>query len=476
MNNASLDVNAWAQSRVRPEEIARHLGPDGADFVDDAAIAGALRQAQSPDAGRLGELLDRSLSLNPLGLAETAELMLVSDPAGVERMEAAAQALTRQAFGRRVNAFATLFLGNDCVNQCRYCAARGDCGDLRRRVLGEAEIKAEVELLVGQLGHRQLVAAYGEHPSMDAAYIADSVAAIYGVQAAVNGAWRGVQRVQVQAPPMAVADLRRVAAAGPSGYQCFQETYQRQRYAEEHLAGPKADYRWRLYAQHRAAEAGFKDLGLGVLLGLSDWRFEVLASLLHAQDLERRFGLRPSTLSLPRLADGADLAAPRPVSDAEYLRAICVLRLSQPTLGLVVTACEGADLRRSAFRLGVTQADACASLGVGAFHDGGLVRTEHQKFSQGDPRCLQDLALDLAEAGVLTSFCAPGPDAALNKLNAALSFKEWMDDFGGPQLRAPGARLLERERAEIEETLPQLYPRFRDGLERAGRGEREVAV
>ncbi|HXC64400.1 MAG TPA: [FeFe] hydrogenase H-cluster radical SAM maturase HydG, partial [bacterium] len=166
----------WAHARVHPGEIDRYLGPDGRDIIDDQAIRRALAGSLAPDDERLRWLLAKSLAVQDLSLSEAAELMAVTDPAQRQGMAEAAWAVKRKVYGTCVAAYAPLYLGNACVNSCSYCGFKTCRPEEHRRVLSEAEIRAEVEVLVGQLGHRQLLAVVGEHPSSDAKYICDSLA------------------------------------------------------------------------------------------------------------------------------------------------------------------------------------------------------------------------------------------------------------------------------------------------------------
>ncbi len=270
-------------------------------------------------------------------------------------------------------------------------------------------------------------------------------------------------------------------------------------YAAMHPAGPKADYRWRLYALHRAMEAGIEDVGMGALYGLADWRFELLANVLHAQDLERVFGPGPHTISFPRMepALNTPLASrpPQAVDDATFLRIITVLRLAVPYVGMICTARESAGIRRQALKLGVTQVDASSNVGVGAYvaEAGGTGQEgERQQFMLGDTRSLTEVIQELAEGGSLTSFCTAGyrcgrtgkcimdllrngMEGKFCKLNAALTFREYIDDFGTPALRAAGEALLTRELGDIDaEIAPDMAATFRERYERTCRGERDL--
>ena len=153
-----------------------------------------------------------------------------------------------------------------------------------------------------------------------------------------------------------------------------QATYDRAAFQTAHQSGPKSDYRWRLYAMHRAMEAGIGQVGLGVLAGLADWRFEGLALLAHAQALETRFGAGPATIQLQRLDPGNPAADPDwAVDDDTFLRLLTVLRLALPYVGLIVGSSEGHAIRHRALALGVTLTDTAPAIGLGAYHEGGVI-------------------------------------------------------------------------------------------------------
>lgn len=499
MTNTTMTTKEWAATRVKPEEYERYLLPGGRDFVDDEAIARTLAMARPPEESRLRDLLDKSLAIKDLDLLETAELLAVTDPQQMLRMGEAALAVKRKVYDKRIVTFAPLYLGNACVNRCRYCGFRADNPGMHRRVLGEADIRAEVAVLAGKLGHKRLIAVYGEHPRTDADYIVRSLQAIYDTKVEVKGHPTGIRRVNVNAAPMCVADLKKVHEAGLGTFQVFQETYHRETYKAMHPSGPKADFRWRLYALHRAMEAGIEDVGMGSLYGLADWKFEVLANVLHAQDLERVFGLGPHTISFPRMEPALDtpVAAfpPHAVDDATYLRIITVLRLAVPYCGMICTARETAAVRRKALHLGITQLDASSNVGIGAYvaEDGATDQeAERQQFMLGDTRSLAEVIRELAESGSLTSFCTAGyrcgrtgkcimdllrkgMEGKFCKLNAVLTFREYIDDFGTPELQASGEGLIASEMKEIEGMLaPEMVEVFKERYERTCRGERDL--
>jgi 2-iminoacetate synthase len=367
-------------------------------------------------------------------------------------------------------------------------------------VLTEAEVRAEVAVLAGRIGHKRLIVVYGEHPSSDADFIAQTMRTVYDVKVPVRRGMGQIRRVNVNAAPMAIEDLRRIKAAGLGTYQVFQETYHHGAYARLHPAGtPKSDYAWRITSMHRALEAGIDDVGIGALFGLHDWRFEVMGLVRHALELERRFGIGPHTVSFPRLepaqnAPAAAAAGATAVSDSDFRRAVVVLRLAVPYTGMILTARETAAMRRALIPLGITQTDASTRIGLGAYSEMDDAQAEsRQQFLLGDTRSLDEVIRDLAAMGMITSFCTAGyrcgrtgdkimgllksgKEGHFCKLNAVLTFREWLDDFGSEATRRVGEALIAREIDEIKQRLPGLSTTFLDYYLRVSAGERDLYI
>ncbi len=487
----------WAANRVREEEIARYL-PAAGDFIDDDAIERLLAGVRPPDASRLEDILAKAAGIEALSLEETASLLAVRDPGHVARMEETALRIKRSVYDNRIVTFAPLYISNRCVNNCLYCGFRTGNTDMQRRVLDDDAIRREVEVLAGTIGHKRLIVVYGEHPSSDAAFIARTMRTIYDVKVPVRSGVGQIRRVNVNAAPMSIEELRMIKEAGLGTFQVFQETYHHATYARQHPAGtPKHDYRWRLTAMHRAFDAGIDDVGIGALFGLGDGRFEVLGLVAHSHELEARFGIGPHTISFPRLEPAQNAPATgteHPVSDADFRRAVTVLRLAVPYTGMILTARETAAMRRALIPLGITQTDASTRIGLGAYSENAEDQAEaRQQFMLGDTRSLDELIRELAGMGIITSFCTAGyrcgrtgdrimgllksgREGHFCKLNAVLTFREWLDDFGSPDTRRVGEALIAREIEEIKQRLPALSPTFLDYYAKTSQGARDLYI
>jgi 2-iminoacetate synthase len=261
-----------------------------------------------------------------------------------------------------------------------------------------------VRVLAGKIGHKRLIAVYGEHPKTSTDYIAETIETVYKEEIhSPNNARNGIRRVNVNAAPLPIADLRALKKVGIGTFQVFQETYHRETYARLHPADTvKGNYDWRVTAFHRALEAGVDDVGMGVLFGLYDWRFELLAMVAHSRELEARFNIGPHTISFPRIepASGTDLPEKTPwrVSDEDFHRIIVVTRLSVPYTGMIVTCRENAETRNRAVNCGITQMDAGSNIALKGYSDA-VQGTDRQQFMLADNRSLEEVVGHLAQHG-----------------------------------------------------------------------------
>ena len=270
--------------------------------------------------------------------------------------------------------------------------------------------------------------------------------------------------------PLSVDRFRELKASGIGTFQLFQETYHRETYHAVHVGGKKKDFDWRVTGMHRAMEAGIDDVGIGVLFGLADWRFEVLALMQHIRELERSYGVGPHTLSMPRLepASGSDIAEepPMPVGDVDFRKLVAILRLAVPYTGMIMSTRETPNLRRETFALGISQISAGSRT-----NPGGYAEDEHfdeAQFQLGDHRSLDEVIRDVAELGYVPSFCTacyrlgrtgmdfmdlakPGDIKHHCDPNALSTFLEYLLDYGSGETRAIGEGLITLKTTEMDD-------------------------
>ncbi len=439
-------------------------------FIDEAKISRTLGRARVCDAVLVRDVLARARQLQGLDADDVAVLMGINTPELADELFATARWVKDEIYGSRVVLFAPLYISNHCRNECAYCAFRVGNKALRRRALTQDEIANEVRILVNQ-GHKRLLLVAGEsYPDGEGLdYVLKAIETIYS---AVSG--RGeIRRVNVNIAPLSVEDFRRLKAAEIGTYQIFQETYHRETYAKAHTGGIKRDYDWRVEAPDRAMEAGIDDVGVGVLFGLYDWRFEVLALLQHIRHLEQAYGVGPHTISVPRLepAVGSELASHPEfgVSDDDFCKIVAILRLMVPYTGIIMSTRETAETRRRTFAMGVSQISAGSRTNPGGYAELGHGDVESQ-FQLGDHRSLDEVIRDVASMGYIPSFCTacyrlgrtggdfmdlarPGLIKMHCAPNGLSSFKEYLIDYASPETRAVGEKLIAQKLAEMGDAV-----------------------
>lgn len=485
MQNAS--VQEWMDAVIKPEQVEKYM-ENGKDFINDDSIHELLRQKKQPDKREIREIIAKSLELNRLEPEETAALLNCTDEELWQEMYQAGLKIKQSVYGRRIVTFAPLYVSNYCVNSCVYCGFRRENAESVRHWLNREELRNEIKALVKK-GHKRLIMVYGEHPDSDVHYIADTLRVAYETKVG-NGE---IRRSNVNAAPLPVEDLKILNDVGIGTFQVFQETYHHDTYKKLHPRGIKADYGWRLYALHRAMEAGVDDVGMGALFGLYDWKFEVMGLLYHTIDLEKCFdGVGPHTISFPRLEPAVNTPfiekSSYKINDDTFKKLVTVIRLTVPYTGMIITARENARVRREVIPVGCTQLDAGSNIAIGGYSKEDPDHNR-QQFILGDNRSLDEAIRDLAGMGYITSFCTAGyrcgrtggyfMDIAkkgkvhnLCMPNAILTFKEYLLDYASDETREAGERLINQEIDALPDN--QVRQKVLGFLERIEAGERDL--
>mgnify|MGYP000754915921 CR=1 FL=1 len=322
-------------------------------------------------------------------LEEFAALISPAASAYLEDMAALSASITEKYFGRTMRLFAPLYVSNTCVNNCVYCgfAMRHN---IERRTLSLAEVEREIGAIYN-LGFRNVLLVASEHPKLVSSGYMEDVIKI---------ALKKIPSVSIEIAPSRVEDYKKYVDAGCEGLTVFQETYDEKVYPTLHPSGPKSVFSWRLATPERGARAGMRKLGLGPLLGVNNWYFEVLAVALHAQFLFKRAWRSQISISLPRMRPAASGYIPKPENipnDRQLVQITCALRIFLSRLAIVVSTRESRKMRDGLMRLGVTQMSAFSSTKPGGYAD----RVESgEQFHIDDGRTPQEFAEALRKMGI----------------------------------------------------------------------------
>ena len=434
-----------------------------AEFIHDGEIRATLEYAREhkSDKALIEEILAKAALGNGLTHREAAVLIEVEDKEVEERMYDIARRLKERIYGNRIVMFAPLYLSNHCVNGCVYCPYHAKNKTIPRRKLTQEEIRREV-IALQDMGHKRLALETGEHPKLSPIeYVLESIDTIYSIHHK-NGA---IRRVNVNIAATTVENYTRLKDAGIGTYILFEETYDRQAYEALHPTGPKSDWAYHTEAMDRAMLGGIDDVGVGALFGLSNYRYDVVGILMHAEHLEARFGVGPHTISVPRIRPADDINPedfPNAVTDEVFRRIVAVLRLAVPYTGMIVSTRESQRSRELVLDVGVSQLSGGSKTSVGGYAEGIEDAEDSAQFDISDNRTLDEIVgwlleldyipsfctacyregrtgdrfMSLAKRGLIGNCCAP---------NALMTLAEYLEDYASPKVKLLGKQMIARQ-------------------------------
>ena len=448
------------------------------NFIDRDKLYNLI-EGKTPSDLEIDEILNKALKLKGLGLEDVAALLRVEDATSIHKIMECAKTVKEAIYGKRLVLFAPIYTGNVCVNNCLYCSFRKDNHLIKRKILTMDEIAQETSALLKQ-GHKRVLLICGENNKNGTDYMVEAIRTTYGVKE--RGGRDYIRRINVELAPMEVEDFARLKAEKIGTYVCFQETYDPVKYK---------DYLYRLSVMDRAMDGGIDDVGIGALFGLTDYRFEVLAMIEHANHLERCYGCGPHTVSVPRMepAIGAPAAekVPMPVGDDDFKKIVAIIRIALPYTGIILSTRENDKMRNELIKYGVSQISAASKTNPGSYaHEEEGTGTQ---FSTGDHRSMEEVIASLVDAGYIPSFCTgcyrkhrvggdfmdlakPGLIKQYCLPNAMFTFTEYLEDFASEETRRKGKELIKTMFAEVGK--PELLPKIEDNLCKIENGERDI--
>jgi 2-iminoacetate synthase len=305
----------------------------------------------------------------------------------LEAMAQRSQSLTQQRFGKTMQLYIPLYLSSQCSNICSYCGFSME-NKLRRVTLDEGQIDAELAAIKA-MGFDHLLLVTGESKNrVGMNYFRQMLPKIKAQ----------FSFVAMEVQPLEEADYAELAALGVDSVLCYQETYNRHRYAEVHLRGAKTNFDYRLQTQDRLGRAGVRKIGLGALLGLDEWRTDSAYVAAHLDYLQRRYWQSSFSISFPRLRPCAGGLAPRSdMSDRQLVQLICAYRLFNPDVELSLSTRESQSFRDAMVSLGVTSMSAFSSTQPGGYADDSAAALE--QFVVSDDRRPERVAAAIGRAG-----------------------------------------------------------------------------
>lgn len=330
--------------------------------------------------------VEQALSAGRPTLQHLAAMISPAAVPYLPEMAARSKQLTRLRFGSTTQLYGPVYLSNYCTNSCAYCgfAARNR---IQRRKLSFEEAEQEADILFKR-GFQHILLVSGE---------AEKVLDVDYLEEITRRLKKRFASISIEVQPLSEEAYRRLFEAGITAVAVYQETYNRKVYNEVHLAGKKRDFDFRLDTPARACAAGMREVGLGSLLGLADWRAEGLALGYHLAWLKKQFWKTAFTLSFPRLRPAAGCFEPNVVvTEKDLSQLIFALRIYDNDLGMILSTREQASYRNGMLTLGPTRYSAGSCTAPGGYAHPEL---EGEQFEVGDHRSLDEMAAFIRDNG-----------------------------------------------------------------------------
>ena len=458
------------------------------EFIDNEEILKTLEYAKKHKNDRelIEQILQKAENIKGIDHREASVLLECEEEDLNEKIYDLAKKIKLQLYGNRIVMFAPLYLSNYCVNGCTYCPYHHGNKEIHRKKLTQEEIKQEV-IALENLGHKRLAIESGEDPiNNPLEYILESIKTIYATKTK-NGE---IRRVNVNIAATTVENYAKLKEAGIGTYILFQETYNKEAYKRLHPTGPKSNYEYHTEAMDRAMDGGIDDVGIGVLFGLSTYKYEFAGLLMHAEHLEASKGVGPHTISVPRVrpAEGINIAEfTNGIKDELFEKIIACLRIAVPYTGIIMSTRESAKTRKRALEVGVSQISGGSRTSVGGYAEEETEDENSAQFEVVDRRSLDEVINWLLRLGYIPSFCTAcyrkgrtgdrfmqlvkhGKISHCCTPNALLTLKEYVLDYASEDTKEKGENLISKE---VEKLPKEIQGKTVEYLDEINKGKRD---
>lgn len=315
-------------------------------------------------------------------LDEEDFMALISPAAApfLEEMATRSQAITRRRFGKTISMYIPLYITNACTNSCVYCGFNRH-NKFDRVVLTMEQIEDECKAIKELAPFDNLLIVTGEHPK---------IAGVDYLENALRVCRPYFNNLSIEVMPLPAEDYARLTRSGLNGVVCFQETYHRDNYKLYHPAGPKSNFEWRVNGFDRMGMAGLHKIGMGVLIGLEEWRTDVTMMARHLKYLKNRYWSTRFSVNFPRMRPSEGHFQPKTVmSDRELAQAVFAFRIFDPDVDISFSTRETPDYRDNMLSLGVTSMSAGSKTDPGGYH---TYPQALEQFTVSDERTPEEVA------------------------------------------------------------------------------------
>lgn len=465
------------------------MSPKAAEFISHEEIEDSLKYAEENKTNRqlIESIIKKAEERKGLSHREAIVLLDCELEDLNEKIYALAEQIKKDFYGNRIVMFAPLYLSNYCINGCEYCPYHAKNKHIRRVKLTQEQVRQEV-IALQDMGHKRLAIEAGEDPvNNPIEYILECIDTIYSIKHK-NGA---IRRVNVNIAATTVENYAKLKEAGIGTYILFQETYHKDNYEKLHPTGPKHDWAYHTEAMDRAMEGGIDDVGLGVLFGLNNYRYDFTGILMHAEHLEQYKGCGPHTISVPRVRRADDIdpdVFDNGISDDTFAKIVACIRIAVPYTGMIVSTRESQETREKVLHLGISQISGGSRTSVGGYAEEELPEDNSAQFDVSDHRTLDEVVKWLMDMGYIPSFCTAcyragrTGDRFMTLLksgqiincchpNALMTLKEYLEDYAAPETRELGLKMIDQELEKI--TNPTVKAKASEYIHSMEEGKRD---
>ncbi len=304
----------------------------------------------------------------------------------LEQMAQISHQLTQKRFGKTIQMYAPIYLSNECNNICTYCGFSLD-NKIKRKTLSSGEILQEILAIKNQgFDHILLVTGESNHV-VNVDYFLKSIEIIKPHFA----------NISIEVQPLSQEDYTTLQQAGVYSVLIYQETYHKDTYKNYHLKGKKSNFYYRLETPDRVGLAGMHKIGLGVLLGLEDWKTDSFFCALHLDYLQKKYWQTKYSISFPRIRPAAGVENRyHHMSDKELVQLICAYRLFNEELEISMSTRESASFRNQIIKLGTTSMSAGSKTNPGGYS---MEEDSLEQFVISDDRTPAEIATMITETG-----------------------------------------------------------------------------
>ena len=324
-------------------------------------------------------------------LLSVDDFMALISPAAepyLEQMAQLGREYTQTRFGKTISMYVPLYLTNSCQNSCVYCGFQHS-NPIKRIILTEDEIRNELKAIKEIGPFQNLLLVTGENPRE---------AGVDYLENAIRLAKPMFNNLSIEVMPLAVEEYFQLTQAGLYGVVCFQETYNKARYNVYHPRGMKSKFDWRVNGFDRMGQAGVHKVGMGVLIGLEDWRTDVSMLAYHLRYMQKNYWKTKYSVNFPRMrpSENGHFQPNVIMTDKEYVQLMLAFRIFDHDVDISVSTRENKEFRNNIIRLGVT------SMSAGSKTEPGGYATYPQaleQFAVSDNRTPQAVEADIRQNG-----------------------------------------------------------------------------